>query len=114
MPETAKDYRGLQLAWLSFFDDVRDRFPDALVIGHVVWPVEARFLADAHVADLFTGPYPLLDVAPLLLAADQDPTSIDSYLAAHELPIPDGSPHHPLYDARAAATAFRHLIKRSG
>jgi hypothetical protein len=83
---------------------------DANVIGHVVWPVEAQLLRGAHVKDLFAGPYPLLDVAPLLLAAGHVPTSVDAYLEANGLPRPAGSPHHPLYDARAAETAFRHLM----
>lgn len=110
MPETVDTYRDLTLSWRAWFTQVRAAWPDVIVIGHVVWPVEAAFLRDAHSDDLFAGPYPLLDVAPLLLAAGHDPTSVDSYLDRWGLPKPDGSPHHPLYDARAAETAFRHLM----
>lgn len=99
------------LAWWRFiYTHARARFPDLYVIGHVIWPVEATFLRDAHAEDLFKGPYPLLDVAPLLLAAGHDPTSVDTYLDTCGLAKPSGSPHHPLYDARATTTAFRHLI----
>jgi hypothetical protein len=109
MPETLASYSELLDWWRITYAHTRSRFPDVLVVGHVIWPVEARFLRDAHDADLFAGPYPLLDVAPLLLAGGHDPTSVDGYLDACGLPKPEGSPHHPLYDARAATTAFRHL-----
>lgn len=121
MPETVDSYEGLLAGWRVWFAGrhrgrgyeaaaAKAARHEAVVIGHVVWPVEAKFLRDAHADDLFTGPFPLLDVAPLLLAAGHDPTSVDTYLDRHGLPKPDGSPHHPLYDARAAVTAFRHLM----
>jgi hypothetical protein len=111
MPETVHHYDGMLGDWRRWYAPLRD---EATVVGHVVWPVETTFLRNAHAADLFAGPYPLLDVAPLLLAAGHDPTSVDAYLGAHGLPRPEGSPHHPLYDARAAEAAFRHLIDRLG
>lgn len=114
MSENLADYDALVKGWRAWYGQVRAAWPDVLVIGHVVWPVEARFLWDAHQDEPFSGPYPLLDVAPLLLAAGHDPTSVDGYLDANGLPKPLGSPHHPLYDARAAEIAFRHLMARLG
>lgn len=76
------------------------------VLCHVAWPVESRFLWSAHVADPFSGPFPLLDVAGHLDHAGCDPASVDVYLTKRGIPLPDGSPHHPLYDARAAALAY--------
>lgn len=106
LPETCGSYGDLLAGWRDWYGERRD---GATVIGHVVWPVEAKFLRDAHADDLFTGPYPLIDVASMLLMAGQDPTSVDSYLERNGLPKPDGSPHHPLYDVRAAATVFHAL-----
>lgn len=92
------------------------RFPwaedgSAATIGHVVWPVEARLLLDMYPGeDIWSGPYPLIDVASVLLAKGCNPLSVDDYLREHGLDLPTGSPHHPLYDARAAERCLRHLL----
>lgn len=106
MRVTVRYYDKILVRWREFYG----AYPEALVVAHVPWPVEARFLWDAHKAVPFSGPFPLLDVASMLAARGFDPTSVDGYLRDHGLPLPDGSPHHPLYDCRAAATAYFHLI----
>lgn len=79
--------------------------------AHVAWPVEARLLLDLLPGqDVWAGPYPLIDVSSVLLAKGHNPLSVDGYLTAHGIPTPDGSPHHPLYDARAAERCLRHLL----
>jgi hypothetical protein len=113
VPEDHSNYWRLVVRWQEWYAKVREQHPDVLVLAHVAWPVETTFLRDAHAENLFAGPYPLIDVAPLLLAAGHDPTSVDNYLVAHGLPKPEGSPHHPLYDARATGRAFRHLVDRA-
>lgn len=81
------------------------------LIAHVAWPVEARLLLDMFPGqDVWRGPYPLIDVASVLLAKGHNPLSVDDYLTARGIPAPDGSPHHPLYDARAAERCLRHLL----
>lgn len=88
---------------------------DTPLIAHVAWPVEARLLLDVYTDErIWAGPYPLIDVAPVLLACGHDPTSVDTYNAAHGIPAPPGSPHHPLYDARAAERCLRHLLAGGG
>lgn len=106
MPVTLPDYRGLLAAWRDWYAPHHD---DALVVGHIVWPVEARFLSDAHAADPFSGPYPLLDVASTLDAHGHDPRSAEGYMRAHGLTLPAGDTHHPLFDAMCAASVYRHL-----
>jgi hypothetical protein len=74
---------------------------DALLAADCCWPVEARFLArcvDDHPNEReWQGPYPLHDIASILLARDQDP------LAKRERE-PDELPEHdPLADARQSA-----------
>lgn len=89
---------------------VRDAFWDrwmlwkakgATLVADCAWPVEARFLASAVRDDLdsreWQGPYPLHDLASVLLALGRDP------LATNER-LPDELPaHHPLHDARQSA-----------
>jgi hypothetical protein len=107
MPVTCGSYAELLCAWDRWY---RASWANATIIGHVVWPVEARFLLDVHANQPATGPYPLIDVATLLLAAGHNPRSVDDYLNAHDLMRPPGSPHNPMYDACATETAFRHLM----
>jgi hypothetical protein len=107
VPVNCGSYQELLAAWRDWYGQYDCGATQ--VVGHVVWPVEARFLLDAHV-EPFTGPYPLLDVASMLDVCGWDPLSVDDYLAANKLPLPEGSPHHPLYDARAAAAVYRHLL----
>lgn len=81
------------------------------IIAHVAWPVEARLLLDVYSGDRIQGgPYPLIDVASMLLAKGHDPLTVDGYLNAQGVSAPEGSPHHPLYDARAAERCYRHLL----
>lgn len=81
------------------------------LIAHIPWPVEARLLLDVYSGErVWDGPYPLIDVASVLFAKGHDPLTVDGYLATHGIPAPGGSPHHPLYDARAAARCYAHLM----
>lgn len=76
----------------------------ATLVADCPWPVEARFLleciADAPEEREWQGPYPLLDVASVRLAAGLDPLGTDDRLV-NELPI-----HDPLADARQSARLF--------
>ena len=89
--------------------DVRRRFWDvwmewkakgALLVADCAWPVEARFLAacvDDDPARNWEGPYPLHDLASILLAHGKDPLAITERLP-RELPA-----HHPTNDAMQSA-----------
>lgn len=70
------------------------------------WPVEANFLAacvaDDPTARNWEGPYPLHDVATLMLAGGRDPLGTYHRTPA-ELPA-----HNPLADARQSA---RHMLE---
>lgn len=65
------------------------------------WPVEARFLAacvdDQHRAREWDGPYPLHEIATLMLAAGRDPSATYPRLPTEE------PAHDPLADARQSA-----------
>jgi hypothetical protein len=73
----------------------------AVLAADCAWPVEARFLAacvdDDPAARQWEGPYPLVDVGSVLLAAGLDP------LGKYDR-LPDELPEHdPLADARQSA-----------
>lgn len=73
----------------------------AVLVADCCWPVEARFLAacvddDPHGRE-WEGPYPLHDLASVLLALGQDPLATKERLPS-ELPQ-----HHPLADALQSA-----------
>lgn len=71
----------------------------ALIFADCAWPVEARFLRDCVNDDPtreFNGPYPLHDVASVMLAAGMDP--LTTY------PRVEGeTAHNPVGDARQSA-----------
>jgi len=74
----------------------------AVLVADCAWPVEANFLTACvklnHIEREWQGPYPLHDLASLLLLAN----GIDASKAADRLP--DELPaHHPLMDARQSA-----------
>lgn len=84
----------------------------AILVADCAWPVEARFLArcvdDNPKAREWEGPYPLHDLASVLLAAGQDP------LAKH-IRLPKELPeHHPLNDARQSARLLIQTLNQHG
>lgn len=86
---------------------------DAYIIAHMGYIAESHLLREAHlITSYFDMPKPLHDVAGLLLAAGEDPTSVDSYAEKHNLQIENfGATHNPLYDCEVAAKVFMHLMK---
>lgn len=81
----------------------------AQLVSDCAWPVEANFLS-ACIADnpkerAWDGPYPLLDVSSILLAAGKDPVGTFER-KQDELPA-----HNPLCDARQSARVFIETLK---
>ena len=90
--------------------EVRDKFwkdwlnwkaQGAFLVADCAWPVEGRFLArcvmDDHCARNWLGPYPLHDVASMMMALGKDPLAKYPRLP-NEVPE-----HNPLNDARQSA-----------
>lgn len=101
----------------AFWQWMTDHREGAVIVVDCGWPVEAGMLS-ACVADdpsrALAGPYPLHEVATLLLAAKADP--LGSYaervlspeaLAAHRK-------HHPTDDARVSALTARLALTALG
>ena len=81
-------------SWLSWKDQ------GAVLVADCAWPVEARFLAacvdDNPVMNSWTGPYPLHELASIMMAAGMDP------MATYDR-LPDEPQHDPLGDAKQSA-----------
>jgi hypothetical protein len=77
------------------------RTQGAMLAADCAWPVEARFLIACVDGDRMgrdcNGPYPLIDIASVRLAAELDPLGTEERLD-REKPV-----HHPLADARQSA-----------
>lgn len=94
----------------------RQHCDGATAIAHFGSPVESglfRRCVEINPEErLFQGPYPLHEVGTALIAAGQDPESVDKFNRIHGLIVPfEGEPHHPLYDAMAAAVVWEALIR---
>lgn len=84
----------------------------AVLVADCCWPVEARFLAacveDCRPQRDWEGPYPLHDLASVMLALGRDPTATHARLP-NELPA-----HHPLHDARQSARLLLEALSTRG
>ena len=109
---THGSYAEMVEAFYRFYMGHRD---EARTIVHVPYPVETTILRDMIIADIdariWHGPFPLVDVASVLLASGYAEASVDAYNASHRITIPCAAGnHHPLYDSWAAERCFRHLM----
>lgn len=81
----------------------------AVLVADCAWPVEARFLArcvdDDPVGREWGGPYPLHDLASVLLALGRDALAVTE---RKEDELPE---HHPLMDARQSARQLLEALK---
>ena len=110
---------GAGLACLLCDRDMRGRFwsawgrwkrKGAWLAADVPWPVKSRFLSECVLDNPWdrelAGPYPLIDVASVRLAAGYDPL-------ATELRHPGEEPaHDPLADARQSARLLLEALAR--
>lgn len=82
---------------------------EAVLVADCAWPVEARFLAQCVDDNLlqreWQGPYPLHDLASILLARGQDPL-LTRIREKSELPE-----HDPLADAKQSARLLCEILR---
>jgi len=97
--------------WLLYSDDYDP-------IAHCASPVETGLFRRCVERDLenrmFLGPFPVMhDVGTLLMLQGHPGDQVDAYNEKYLLNVPfEGSTHHPLYDAMAAAVAWEHACKK--
>lgn len=114
VPTNFSSAREMRDAFWAFWLQHRN---GADVVAHIGHPVETGFfrtcVADDSFQRMWDGPFPLHEVATALRLAGEEPISVDAYIGKHGLTVPfDGSTHHPMYDAHAAAVVWRHLRAR--
>lgn len=80
----------------------------SMLFADCTWPVEARFLCDCvsddPLARNWEGPYPLMDLAPILWVNGINPLTPLARLSG-EMPF-----HHPLTDARQSARLLLEVL----
>lgn len=112
LPVTHSNYADMLAAFAAFY--LKYRSQETEFICHVGFPVETGLLRDMYSLGLigeWDGPFPLHDLASVLLAKGFDPTSADAYIAAKEIKLQHhGQTHDPLYDCEVAARAFIDLM----
>ncbi len=86
------------------------------VIAHCGSPVESGLFRRCVERDLknrqWDAPFPLHDVCTLLLAAGENPVSVDEFIVKNGIePQFNGVSHHPMYDAVVAAQAWELLYE---
>jgi hypothetical protein len=93
--------RRVRDAFWNEWERAKKRWPGIVMAVECGWPVEARFLAqcvdDKPEARRWAGPYPLHEIASVMLTAGMDPMETYARLP-NELPK-----HDPLADARQSA-----------
>ena len=95
------DPRGVRNAFWKEWVKAKETWPGITMAVECGWPVEARFL-NACIDDdkgerNWSGPYPMHEIATIMLAAGMDPMATYDRLPS-ELPV-----HEPLADARQSA-----------
>ena len=90
--------------------DAKERYPDVVMAVECGWPVEARFLIgciqDNVMNRKWRGPYPLHEIASIMMAAGMDPMKQYERLP-NELPE-----HEPLADSRLSARLLFEALHR--
>ena len=106
-PETHPTARAMRDAFWQWMAEHRE---GALIVADCGWPVEAGMLS-ACVADdpsrAFAGPYPLHEVATLLVAAGLDPMASYAERVLSPAALTSHRKHHPTDDARVSALCAR-------
>lgn len=89
-----------------------EQWTEPLIVAHVPWPIESRFLWEAHKDIPYSGPFPLVDTASMLIGAGRVP-DFEQFLRDEGILLPVGKRHDPTYDARVTAMAYFELMRQS-
>ena len=107
MDITHSSYKHLRDHFWSWFVKAQEKADYVLVNNG--YPVEYRFLLQCQEDDIderyWQHPFPILELTSLLLASGQDIQGTKNRVMAGLLGESQGSPHHPVYDAKVAARA---------
>ena len=108
MDITHDNLTDLRTAFWTWFQTAKE---DSLIFADVGVPVESRFLAacidDAVEERQWGGPYPLHEVATILLAAGENPDVNREEYVADEITDRTVRKHHPTWDSEVSALSLR-------
>jgi len=97
-----------EMFWMEWLN-AKENYPEIIMAAECGWPVEARFLCacvdDSRESRNWTGPYPLLEISSVMMAAEMNP--MDKY------PRTESEPEHdPLGDARLSARLLSEALTK--
>lgn len=109
---THRSMRGVRDAFWAEWEKAKKNYPGIAMAAECGWPVEARFLCecvdDDKLGRRWAGPYPLIEIASVMLAAGMDP------MATYERTPSELPKHDPYADAvQSARLLFTALQKLS-
>lgn len=108
---THRTPQGMREAFWEEWLMAKVKFPDITMAAECSWPVEARFLIACIEDDkrerFWSGPYPLHDIASMLLCAHRDP------MANYPREESAKPAHNPLADARHSANLLAMCLKET-
>jgi hypothetical protein len=108
MEITHRTPKSLREAFWSEWTSAKIAYPNILMAGECLWPVEAAFVANCiyQERDLrnWSGPYPFHEIASIMLAAGMDP------MAVYERTPSESPAHDPMADARLSARLLSQAI----
>lgn len=104
MPETHTSAREMRAAFWTWYQTAKGKYADLVMVADIGYPVETGFLTACQADDparAWEGPYPLHEVATLLLAADIDPDIDRLKFAGYD--ADELHAHNPIDDALVSA-----------
>lgn len=113
MDITHSSYKHLRDHFWAWFVSAQEKADYVLVNNG--YPVEYRFLLQCQEDNIderyWQHPFPILELSSLLLASGQDIQGTKNRIMSTFVGESQGSPHHPVYDAKVAAgAAFMALL----
>lgn len=105
---THRTPNGVREAFWAQWMEAKGKYPDIVMAGECIWPVEAGFVARCVYTDQekrnWEGPYPFHDIASIMASAGMDPM-VTRDREPSELPA-----HNPMADARQSARLLAKAI----
>jgi hypothetical protein len=115
VPENYKQAKRMRTAFWEWYKQAKSQADYVLVDNG--YPVEARFLLKCQDDDLdgryWDHPFPLLDLASMLVQVGIKPLAIRYKLVAEQIDN-QNQQHNPRFDAWVSALATLHALKLSG
>lgn len=111
LPITHQSLNGMLEGFARFWMKYKGEYQALWHMGHVVESYLFRLMVDKRIIGEWDAPYTFIEVSTALELAGEPADSVDGYAKRHNLELPDGSTHNPLYDCMVAAKVYHHLLE---